>query len=125
MNQPFSNSRFACHNRQVWLPVQLGGDLQKQADAATTEKGLCLCGPSAASAWCIKEREDLWLHRSVVWSDTYIQVVLQGLWSGCISGGEAKVVLKGVFASQKLLNSPPRVRQLASDGTEFLQGDSG
>lgn len=53
-------------------------------------------------------------------SDAYVKVVLQGFWSGCIAGGEAKVVLSGVFASQELLRGPPRVRQLTSDGTEFL-----
>lgn len=52
--------------------------------------------------------------------DAYVKVVLQGFWSGSIAGGEAKVVLKGVLVGQKLLHSLPRVRQLASDGTEFL-----
>lgn len=36
-----------------------------------------------------------------------IKVVLQGFWSGVITGGKAKVVLEGVFVSQKLLNSFP------------------
>lgn len=51
---------------------------------------------------------------------SYIQVVLQRLWSGSVTGGEAQVVLQGVFVGQQLLGSSSRVGQLASDRTEFL-----
>lgn len=57
-------------------------------------------------------------------SDAYVKVVLQGFWSGCIAGGEAKVVLKGVLVGQKLVYSSPRVSQLPSYGTELSQGNS-
>lgn len=82
-------------------------DLQKRAKAVKTQEDLCCGSPSAwllASALCIRESEDLRVHRSVVWRvDAYVKVVLQGFWSGSITGGEAKVVLKGVFVGQKLL----------------------
>lgn len=53
-------------------------------------------------------------------SGAYVKVVLQGLWSGSVAVGEAKVVLKGVLVGQKLLCFSSRVGQLTSDGTEFL-----
>lgn len=52
--------------------------------------------------------------------DAYVQVVLQGLWSGFITGGEAEVVLEGRLLRLQLLHRFPRVAELASDGTEFL-----
>lgn len=57
-------------------------------------------------------------------SGAYIQEVLESFWSGAVTGGEAQVVLKGVFVNQKLLNSFPWVRQLSSDWTEFLKRNS-
>lgn len=78
-------------------------------------------GPLLWLSRCIGEGEDLRGPQvSGLESDAYVKVVLQGFWSGSITGGEAMVVLKGVFVSQKLLCSSPRVCQLTSDGTEFL-----
>lgn len=57
-------------------------------------------------------------------SGAYIKVVLQSFWSGAFTGGEALVVLKGVFVDHKLLNTSPWVRQLSSDRTEFIKSNS-
>lgn len=88
---------------------------------AATQEHLC-CGCTSASERITGKWRLKGLHGSEVRreSDAYVKVVLQEFWSGSIAGGEAKVVLKGVSVGQELLCSLPRVRQLASDGTELL-----
>lgn len=51
---------------------------------------------------------------------SYIEVVLQGLWSGCAGRGETIVVLIDAPVGQKFLYFSSRVSQLTSDGAEFL-----
>lgn len=93
-------------------------DLQRKAEAATAQEDLC-CGSPCEGFKLVKSalRKVKTLRLE---SDAYIKVVLKGFWSGSVTRGEAKVVLKGVFVSHKLLDSFPRVGQFTSDGTEFL-----